>query len=427
MQIQAINLPPLTLPQMRIKAHPSKRKVIAAGKRFGKTQLSAILCHEVAARGGIAWWIARTYKVGAAGWHDIKALAQDIQRKTGLPLRIIDSEPFVVEYPNGGRIEVRAVGEAPNDLRGTPLDLVIFDEAAFIPHLRSAWLAVQTGLLDRKGTAYFISTPFGKNFFYELYQRGNPRSPNRRKGWQSFQYSTYDNPLLDPEDITAMAEEMDELDRRQEIYAEFIEGQGLVFRKVRSYALVPPGARPDSGHTYVFGVDWGRIKDYTVILVGDGTTKQIVHAEAFNKIDFQLQRTRLKALAAVWDPSVIWVEDNNVGQANFEILKTDGLPVRPFNTNGVSKQIAIDALVLAIESGELGLLDDKELLRQLENYQQFPLPGGGYKFGAPGGEHDDYVIAAMLLWHGMNKGKKKVRAGKMPARLEAMWGSFGGT
>jgi hypothetical protein len=32
------------------------------------------------------------------------------------------------------------------------------------------------------------------------------------------------------------------------------------------------------------------------------------------------------------------------------------------------------------------------------------LPGGGYRYSAPSGAHDDTVIATALAWHGVKQG-----------------------
>lgn len=41
------------------------------------------------------------------------------------------------------------------------------------------------------------------------------------------------------------------------------------------------------------------------------------------------------------------------------------------------------------------------LLGELASYALERLPGGGYRYSAPAGMHDDTVIALALAWHGV--------------------------
>jgi hypothetical protein len=78
----------------------------------------------------------------------------------------------------------------------------------------------------------------------------------------------------------------------------------------------------------------------------------------------------------------------------------EGLPVRPFTTTHQSKAPLIDALALAVERREIALLPDAVMLNELVAYTLERLPGGGYRYTAPAGGHDDTVIALALAWHG---------------------------
>ena len=82
--------------------------------------------------------------------------------------------------------------------------------------------------------------------------------------------------------------------------------------------------------------------------------------------------------------------------------------MRPFQTTVRSKSPLIEGLSLAIERGELALLPDAVLLHELAAYSLERLPGGGYRYGAPSGVHDDTVIAAALAWHGVRYGGVRI-------------------
>jgi hypothetical protein len=161
---------------------------------------------------------------------------------------------------------------------------------------------------------------------------------------------------------------------------------------------------PQAGHHYVAGVDWGRDHDYTVIVIIDVNTQAIVAMDRFNQIGWSLQRGRLKAIVERWRPDVIWAERNSIGEPNIEALQQEGLPVRAFQTTARSKAPLIESLALAIERGHIGLLDDPVLLGELASYSIERLSGGGYRYGAPSGSHDDTVMATALAWYAVVNG-----------------------
>jgi hypothetical protein len=304
-----------------------------------------------------------------------------------------------MDVSNGGSISIRSAHQ-PDNLRGAGLDFVVLDEAAFM--LPNVWSEIiRPMLLERRGGALFISTPYGRNWFWQIYQLGLDSAQTE---WRSFHYTSYDNPLISKDEIDAIRRTTPERVFRAEYLAEFIDDEGQVFRGVSEAATAPTDAQPLCGRLYVAGIDWGRAHDYTVITVIDAETRHVVALDRFNHVGWELQRGRLKALCERWQPYAVWAEENSIGSVNIEALQAEGLPVRPFKMTSSSKAPLIEGLALAIERGELSLLPDPTLLTELIAYEMVRLPGGGYRFSNPPGLHDDCVISLALAWHGVRYG-----------------------
>ncbi|MCU0465060.1 MAG: terminase large subunit [Anaerolineae bacterium] len=370
-------------------------KVLACGRRFGKTELGKLLMIERAVRGGQCWWLAPTYGMAGQVWRDL--------RRTLAPLRPdIDTDDRRMTLPGGGMIAVRSA-HTPDRLRGAGLDFAVLDEAAFMPD--SVWPEViRPMLLDRRGGAAFLSTPYGFNGFWGLYQLGlDPSEPE----WASFHAPSSANPRLDSTEIEAIRRVTPERVFRAEYLAEFIDDAGVVFREVGRHAAAPlaDDGQPREGGRYIAGCDWGRVDDYTAVAVIDADSGRLVALDRFTGVGWAVQRGRVSALCQRWNVSALWAEENAAGSVNIEALQADGLPVRPFVTTSRSKPALIDGLVVALERGELSLLDDPVLLSELSAYRLTRLPGGGYRYSAPPGGHDDTVIAVALAWHGSRQGR----------------------
>jgi predicted phage terminase large subunit-like protein len=117
--------------------------------------------------------------------------------------------------------------EEPDALRGEGIDFVIIDEAAHIPQLEEMWeQSVRPSLMDRRGEAWFISTPFGFNYFNTLFLKSRIDP-----AWTSFQFPTSANPFIATEEIETLRQTLPALVARQEIDAEFVQLAGALFQR----------------------------------------------------------------------------------------------------------------------------------------------------------------------------------------------------
>jgi hypothetical protein len=373
--------------QRRVHDDPARFKVLACGRRWGKTRLGVHECLDVASQGGRAWWVSPSYKTSEVGWRPLR----DIGARAGAEIRKVDRQ---INLSSGGSVTVRSA-DNPDSLRGEGLDFVVMDECAFIA--AEAWIeALRPSLADRQGRAMFISTPKGHNWFWQLWQRGQDAQDGE---WASWTFPTSDNPYIAAEEIEAARAGSPERIYRQEYLAEFIDDAGGVFRRVMDAATATPQDEPIAGHAYAIGVDWGRHNDFTALTVLDVTTKEVVYVDRFTQIDYGIQISRLKALYDRFKPGSIEAEQNSMGEPLIEQLRRDGLPVRGFQTTNSTKELAIRALEGAFERDQIRIINDPVLIGELQSYEQEQLPAGRWRFTAPEGMHDDYVMSLAIVWY----------------------------
>ena len=262
-----------------------------------------------------------------------------------------------------------------------------------VKRLDEAWNnAIRPTLTDFGGGALFISTPKGLNYFKAMFDRGNDPT---NADWQSWQLPTSANPYIDAAEIEAARRELPEQVFRQEYLAEFLDDANL-FRGVVDCATSEPLDGPQDGVSYVMGVDWGKLNDYTVLTVWDARRRAMVAIDRFNQIDYNLQAGRLEALARRFNVSDILAESNSMGEPMIDALRARGLPIRGFLTSNASKAQIINQLSLAFEQRSIEILPDPVLLAELGAYEAERLPGGGLRYSAPPGLHDDTVMATAI-------------------------------
>ncbi len=387
-----VRMPPLHRSQRRIAADPARFRVLACGRRWGKTRLGAALCVAEALAGGRAWWVAPSYKMSAVGWRIVRSLTRPIPGAT------VNKTERTITLPTGGEVVIRSA-DNPDSLRGDGLDFIVLDECAFMDE--SAWVeALRPALADRQGRALFISTPRGQNWFWRLWLRCIDEHDHEWRGWQ---LPTSDNPYIDPAEIEAARRGLPERIYQQEYLAMFLDDAGGVFRRVMEAATVIPLSGGVPGRQYVIGIDWAQSGDFTAVAILDTLTRSLVALERFNGLDYTMQRARIEAMAARFPPSAVVSEANAMGRPNNEMLRRAGLPVLDFTTGSASKEVIISQLAAAFESGAITIINDPVLIGELQAYQAERLPGGLTRYSAPSGMHDDTVIALALAWSANRK------------------------
>lgn len=210
---------PLHAAHLEILGDSSRFKVLACGRRFGKTFIVVLMALAALMQlNRRIWIVAPDYSLCEKVFRELYSLLvvqmQIIQpgKKGGGRARNQKGD-YYLETPWGSVLEAKSM-ENPDSLAGDANDLVIVDEAALQPNIEDIWTQMlKPTLMDKSGSAIFISTPRGKNTFYKLYLNGQVGkrqregllniTKNRETGtdddmreWSSFRKTSYDNPLL---------------------------------------------------------------------------------------------------------------------------------------------------------------------------------------------------------------------------------------
>jgi len=219
------------MPEIKVELHPAQMeifkstarfKVVAAGRRFGKSRLAAwvLLMEGLKSKDKDVFYVAPTFQQAKdIMWGTLKELGEGLIKST-------HENTATITLINDRKIYLKG-SDRPDTLRGVGLRYVVLDEYASMKP--SVWeLILRPTLADVKGSALFIGTPDGKNHFYDLWlQAGKEDYPE----WEQFSYNSTDNPLLDPEEIEAARQSMSSQAFRQEFEASFESFNGGIFKE----------------------------------------------------------------------------------------------------------------------------------------------------------------------------------------------------
>ena len=221
--------------QQEVFGDYSRFKVIAAGRRTGKSRLAAwlLIINGLSETKGQVFYVAQARDIM---WSLLLELGHTViasSHVNNLQIKLI----------NGTTIALKG-SDRPETMRGVSLKFLVMDEYADMKP--EVWEQIlRPALADQKGSALFIGTPMGRNHFYELYNYSKLSEDVDFKGWH---FTSYDNPLLDPKEIKSAEKSMSRYSFRQEFLASF-EAQGSELFKEEDVTFLDE--EPDEGDFYV--------------------------------------------------------------------------------------------------------------------------------------------------------------------------------
>jgi hypothetical protein len=378
--------------QLEIMNCKEREIYIAAGRRFGKSAISALLALRVLLQDNKKVWIvAPTYDLtGKVFEYLVKWFSKAVPSQRGN----ITYRPYPkIKTARGSILECRST-ENPTGLLGDEVDLIIIDEAARIPrYIFDQYLYPVTS--SRKGQIVAISTPFGKNWFYERWMKTKETN-------SSFQFSSLDGASIDMEEWERTKNILPEQLFKQEYMALFLEEAASVFRGVTSIVKEKCLSDAIPSHTYVMGVDLAKINDFSVLTVVDTYSHEVVAWERFKELDYNLQKARIKALAQRYNNARIIIDSTGVGNPISEDLRRESLMIEDFKFSNKSKQELIEKLAIFIEQKGIYIPNNVIIIDELSSYGYQMTESGNFKYSAPSGLHDDAVISLGLAVWGLD-------------------------
>jgi len=224
--------------QQQVWEDPTRFKIVAAGRRTGKSRLAAwmLIVNALQADKGHVFYVAPT-----------QGQARDIMWQTLLELAhpVVTSSHInnlQIKLVNGATISLKGA-DRPETMRGVSLKFLVMDEYADMkPEVFEQIL--RPALADQKGAALFIGTPMGRNHFYDLYKYAELEDDESYAAWH---FTSYDNELLDPDEIDLAKKSMSSYAFRQEFMASFEARGSEMFKE----DWVKFGETPEVGDYYI--------------------------------------------------------------------------------------------------------------------------------------------------------------------------------
>ena len=354
-------------------------KVVAAGRRCGKSRLAAwtMIIRALQAEKCTVFYVAPTQgQARDIMWGLLEELAFPIL--TGKHVNNME-----MKLVNGSRICLKGA-DRPDTMRGVSLEYLVMDEYADMK--KQVWEEIlRPALADRKGDALFIGTPKGRNHFYDLFLYADKEEDESYKAWH---YTSYDNEKLDASEIDLAKKSMSSYAFRQEFMASFEALGSEVFKE--DWIIIDE-EEPEIGD-YFIAVDFAGFIDETSTSKAnkrlDNTAMAVVkvneHGWWVNQIKYGRWTAaetveKLLALVTKYDPVSVGIERGiarqAVGSPLFDYMKRTGnfFRIEELTHGNKNKTLRIvQALQGRFENGYINLNKGEWNAKFLDELFQFP-------------------------------------------------------
>lgn len=286
-----------------------------------------------------------------------------------------------IHLTNGSVIWCLPTGLTGYGIRGYTINLLIADEAAFIPE--EVWTAVTPMLAVTKGQKILISTPHGKEGYY--YECFNDPS------FKSYHISSEECPRISKDYLKREKEKMTKVEYAQEYMGEFVDELRQFFSTelIKSCLTLQRGFLPSSHGEKFCGVDVARMGgDDSVIITLNRNKDNLMQTDMKimnNHLLTELVR-EIKRADENWNYKRIYIDDGGLGVGVFDPLLEDEQTKRKVEAiNNSRRSIEWDAenphkkrlmkedlysnLLHLMEAGKLKLFDDPEIMLSLKSIQ----------------------------------------------------------
>ena len=398
--------------ELEITYHPNQEKiffesgarfkVVAKGRRFGLTR-------------GFANYIIEQMLEGVSPILWVDTVYGNIERYVdryfiptlkGLPKNLWKYRSNRNDLRIGNAVCDFRSADNPENIEGFGYALIVINEAGIVLKNRNLWTeTILPMILDYKAKVLIGGTPKGKlvkrtrekHLFYELFEKCSTSNvQSLKKEWKAFNYSSYDNPLLDPKEIDELVKEISPALRDQEIYGKFIDAETSGIIKYDWWRYYDDENKLYEQRVLKKVQSWdtafkkNQENDYSVC------TTWLVGVNAYylldmwkGRVEFPELKRKVIELYELHKANEILIEDKASGQSLLqELQRNTRLPIKAIKVDQ-DKIARVHSVSPLIEAGRILLPTAKHWLKDFtDECEEFP-----------NGEFDDVVdsVSQFLL------------------------------
>ena len=353
---------------------------IRAGRQVGKS--------EVISEKAVRFALARpgaSIMIIAASQRQSSLLFEKVRAKFDLLPDAYAEKPTLTKIllQNGSRVYCLPTGRTGHFIRGFSVDLLIADEAAFIPE--AVWLAITPMLAVSQqtrgmGWTVLLSTPFGKGGYF-FHSFSDP-------DFRAWHVSSEDCKRIPKSFLKKEKDRMSKAQYRQEYLGEFTDEYNQFFptELIKSSMTFIEWSLSERmiGSSFFLGVDIARYGgDENAFVVVELYKKRlkVVHCTVTDRVSITDTIGRIMAFDKIYNFRRVFVDDAGVGGGVLDVLlERMGRKVVGLNNaskrftmqdeekkKGILKEDLYSNALMLLEQGRVEMISDLRLLRSMKS------------------------------------------------------------
>ena len=312
--------------------------------------------------------------------------------RANIEMRELNEKDLFLEQPtltkiyltNGSKIYSLPAGRTGYFIRGFTIDLLIADEAAYIPE--EVWKSVIPMIavsrkLRKMGYIILLSTPFGKGgYFYNSFSDVD---------FKQYHISSEDCARIPKDFLKKEQARLTKAEYRQEYQGEFTDEWNQFFstdliKKCMTFIEWKKDEEYKRDARYYLGVDiarYGGDENAFVICEMDDNKFKIVKTFTTNRISTTDTIGRIEVIDKEFNFNKIFIDDSGVGGGVTDVL-IDKLGRKVMGLNNASKRIEVQGeekkrgilkedlysnTLMLMETGKLEIISNLDLLKSLKS------------------------------------------------------------
>lgn len=372
--------------------------VFVAPRQIGKTVLGINLL--------LYWLLKEPNQIGA--WitpifAQSRKVHEEITNKANKIITSSNKAEYSITFINGSKLRFLS-GDSPDSIRGYTFNYVIIDEAAYVKE-NAIVQAILPTLLAQGKKCLMISTPKGKNHFYNWYLKGLDTSDM----YISFKAKTDENPYVDKEFIEEQRRSLPESIFKAEYEGEFTDAGSDVFSNIDECAVVLSYSNGSRTERFFCGIDTGLQNDYSTLCILNEQGRTVYMEKRNGENISSIANTFITVLKRF---NIVggYIETNGIGRAMYDLIRPQFRKIKPFTTTQDSKTIMVRSLISDMENNiiEIPTIElNPDLHNELSAYTYKMSANGKLSFSHPNGGHDDLVDSLLMANHARNSIQSK--------------------
>lgn len=418
----ALNMPAVSETEEKLLRSKSKRILLLAGRRWGKTTCFAIFT---------IWYLMIEFPkiqkekphvneiiMFGPSWEQceifmdaVKDVYHSLNPFIKNMLKVTTNQIYEFKINN---VKIIALSATKNSRairgHGRNTGLIIRDEDAFISD--EVMKIIRPVRLSNSAKELVGSTPAGHNHFHKDFHSDV---------YESYKVTAYDNKFLGKEDLDEEKKLLTKAEFDQEYMAEFIDDRYSVFPQVLIDAATSFNGKfidkPQQNVEYFMGIDLGKKRDSTVIMIGHMGEDNHIYVDFAKEVIFPIDGffwkntvREITSYIRLFQPTSCHIDQTGMGDSPTEDLQHELIKQKLTKTHlqGVDftrrvkngKQGLVNSLLIKFENREIHFPFCEKLIRQLKNIR-FEMSDSPQRSTSMGRfthiGHDDYVMAFTLL------------------------------